>query len=899
MNHQEKRKYIPLNVGETAVLHDANTLLPREEIYERLAALIMEARDRADEAKGQPLNKLRAHNAISIDGARGTGKTAVLVNLQRYLALEHNKLLSDIHILEPIDPTLLEDGESLFLHILVAAVLHDDGIKQAQRNNPERSRMLNQALDKLAHSLEAVDTQKERQGMDKVRAMYGNKHLADCVQDFFREAAELIGKKLLILPIDDVDTSLNRAFENLEIIRRYLTTPYVLPIVSGDRGLYNEVTWRDFHSRLTKDSAYRSELAYTKALELADEYQRKILPFPRRLTMPAVSTYWRQGNIYLHDEKHGDIMPLRNFISWMGAFLEGPVNGQEDSRLLLPIPSIRSLTQLVNHCSSFIPLLPDAIRGAKNELEVRRIWQMPTVPLEVLANFQSRHSELNERVKREYGDAYKAFSDRMKEISPVDYSLCKIEHGDGNQDRVTKSDLTKKIAEYFRFEPKAGAVYLVLLAKQHWKIWASSSPLLRQGSIFDTPLFQPLAHNKTELDFFDKTADLSAWPSALEKRLPSEWLAGLKSRQTILPYPVAEVGINAASRWDYKKFISSLTLEDLGEANKNKATFLITLLAQRNFYTNANQTMLLNIGRIFELIIASIIGPVSQEDIQAILNRAPFFSTRALAPTKTLTLEDASGEEQDAIEVESDYPFELIGTLVADINEWRNNHEVDKIELSPWLIYKVFNKVYSQVTRSIKPASGIYLIGPAINIVAHTFYATWSAFGSFEKGELFGLPNVVATTNLNLDRLKNFANNPLFTTNIGPFAPTNAQIINRDETYENRSNYGRNTRTISYCLAEHPLKMWIDKAIYIEWPRPVKDSTAKIESFLRENLRIKTQKLDKGTITTAAKKRTKTQRDKILEQIQLAEFDEDNELVRLFIEISAELDTTGPVKETP
>lgn len=899
MNHQEKRKYIPLNVGETAVLHDANTLLPREEIYERLAAFIIEARDRADEAKGKPLNELRAHNAISIDGARGTGKTAVLVNLQRYLALEHSKLLSDIHILEPIDPTLLEDGESLFLHILVAAVLHDDGIKQAQRNNPERSRMLNQALDKLAHSLEAVDTQKERQGMDKVRAMYGNKHLADCVQDFFREATELIGKKLLILPIDDVDTSLNRAFENLEIIRRYLTTPYVLPIVSGDRGLYNEVTWRDFHSRLTKDSAYRSELAYTKALELADEYQRKILPFPRRLTMPAVSTYWQQENIYLYDEKHGDIMPLRNFISWMGAFLEGPVNGQEDSRLLLPIPSIRSLTQLVNHCSSFIPLLPDAIRGAKNELEVRRIWQMPTVPLEVLANFQSRHSELNERVKREYGDAYKAFSERMKEISPVDYSLCKIKHVDGDQDSVTKSDLTKKIAEYFRFEPRAGAVYLVLLAKQHWKFWASSSPLLRQSSIFDTPLFQPLAHNKTELDFFDKTADLSAWPSALENRLPSEWLAGLKSRQTILPYPVAEVGINAASRWDYKKLISSLTLEDLDEANKNRATFLITLLAQRNFYTNANQTMLLNIGRIFELIIASIIGPVSQEDIQAILNRAPFFSTRALAPTKTLTLEDASGEEQDAIEVESDYPFELIGSLVADINEWRNNHEVDIIELSPWLVYKVFNKVYSQVTRNIKPAKGIYLIGPAINIVAHTFYATWSAFGSFEKGELFGLPNVVATTNLNLDRLKNFANNPLFTTNIGPFAPTNAQIINRDETYENRSTYGRNTRTISYCLAEHPLKMWIDKAIDIEWPRPVKDSTAKIESFLRENLRIKAQKLDKGTITTAAKKRTKAQRDKILEQIQLAEFDEDNELIRLFIEISAQLDITEPAKETP
>ncbi|HFU6575423.1 TPA: hypothetical protein ACGPD0_005061, partial [Raoultella ornithinolytica] len=191
MTQQEKNKYIPLNVGETAVLHDANTLLPREEIYEQLAVLIRQARNRAIEAKDKSLNELRAHNAISIDGARGTGKTAVLVNLKRYLELEHNDLLSDIHIMEPIDPTLLEDGESLFLHIIVAAVLHDDGIKQAQCNKPEQSRALNRALDKLAHTLEAVDTQKEHSGMDKVRAMYGNKHLADSVQDFFREAVHL------------------------------------------------------------------------------------------------------------------------------------------------------------------------------------------------------------------------------------------------------------------------------------------------------------------------------------------------------------------------------------------------------------------------------------------------------------------------------------------------------------------------------------------------------------------------------------------------------------------------------------------------------------------------------------------------------------------------------------
>ncbi|HHU4123376.1 TPA: antiviral RADAR system adenosine triphosphatase RdrA [Raoultella ornithinolytica] len=824
MTQQEKNKYIPLNVGETAVLHDANTLLPREEIYEQLAVLIRQARNRAIEAKDKSLNELRAHNAISIDGARGTGKTAVLVNLKRYLELEHNDLLSDIHIMEPIDPTLLEDGESLFLHIIVAAVLHDDGIKQAQCNKPEQSRALNRALDKLAHTLEAVDTQKEHSGMDKVRAMYGNKHLADSVQDFFREAVHLLGKKLLVLPIDDVDTSLNRAFENLEIIRRYMTTPYVLPIVSGDRALYHEVTWRDFHGRLIKDSDYLAESAYERSLELAEEYQRKILPFPRRLTMPAVSSYWQQTDIYLRSEKFGDIMPLRNFIAWLEIFISGPVNGQEDSRIILPIPSIRSLTQLIGHCSSFIALLPDAIRTAKNELEVRRVWQMPTVPLEVMAAFQDKHKELSEKSKREYTDAYKLFTEKMKELSPVDYSFDKVEND--NKNNITKNDLAVKMADYFRFESKAGAVYLVLIAKQYWQNWTNTDSLVRQGSIFDTPLFQPLTHNTANLAFFDKTSDLSAWASALEERLPGEWLIGLKSHQTILPYPVAEVGINAATAWDYQGMIERIVLNDEG---KKKATFLINLLVQYNFYTNAKQTMLLNIGRIFELIISSIAGPISREDLQTILSRAPFFSTRALAPTKTLLIDylktenrsttgvqNITGEAETVAEPSDE--FDPIVVLQNDIDNWRKEHNLEQVELSPWLVYKVFNKVYSQLASNEKIPSGMKNVGIAMNMVAHTFYATWSAFGSFEKGELFGLPNVVATTNLNADKLNNFEKNDHFNINVGPFAPSNSQIENDNEPYQIRSTYGKSTRTISYCLAEHPLRKWIDELIEVEWP---------------------------------------------------------------------------------
>ncbi|MFL1801458.1 antiviral RADAR system adenosine triphosphatase RdrA [Plesiomonas shigelloides] len=826
MDSNKQIKYIPLNASETAVLHDTNTILPRDEIYKPLVELIRQACNRAKEAisNSKSLDALRAHNAISIDGERGTGKTAVLVNLRRYLELEHKDLLADVHILNPIDPTLLEDGESLFLHIIVAAVLHDEEIKQAQRNKPEQSRTLNNALNQLANSLEAVDTQQTRHGIDKVRAMYGNKKLADCVHDFFFVATQLLGKKILILPIDDVDTSLNLAFENLEIIRRYLTTPYVLPIVSGDRDLYHEVTWRDFHGRLIKDSTYHRQDAYITATELAEEYQRKVLPFPRRQTMPDVSRYWQWNYDRKNSDGKGvilgnpsDGMPLANFITWLEIYLTGPVNGKENSRLPLPIPSIRALTQLVNHCSDFIPALPSAICNANSELAVKRMWQMPTVPLSAIDAFQAKYHELRQQRKREYTDAYKLFADKMQ-------SEPHTNHLENNSKKALPQYLSKKLAGYFRFEPKAGAIYLVLLAKQHWENRITSD----LSGIFDTPLFQPLVHNLGSLNSFDKHYDLVAWVNPLTKRLPEEWLSGLKSQKTILPYPIAEVGINSSKRWNYAKEISELELNGLDIDKKNKATFFITLQEEHNFYTNAKQSMLLNIGRIFELIISSIVSPVSIEDIYSILNRAPFFSTAALAPTKTLQLEEENAEnlqeeqEHTNSETEEAPQLALIIQLLADIKEWRKHHNLDLINISPWLVYKVFNKVYSQVASSEKVPNGMKHIGTAINRVAHIFYSTWFAFGSFEKGELFGLPNVVSTTNINPENLKHVENSDNFNINVRPFFSNRQEITNKQTTsLKNRSPFGKETRAISYFLADHPLKTWIDELIAINWHKPI------------------------------------------------------------------------------
>ena len=87
-----------------------------------------------------------------------------------------------------------------------------------------------------------------------------------------------------------------------------------------------------------------------------------------------------------------------------------------------------------------------------------------------------------------------------------------------------------------------------------------------------------------------------------------------------------------------------------------------------------------------------------------------------------------------------------------------------------------------------------------------TFYGTWSAFGSFEKGRLFGLPDVVATVNLLSPR--NFErSNDHFNVNLRPF------VVRKNQSMPDKELFGKNTRTATYYLADHPLRIWAENIL--------------------------------------------------------------------------------------
>ena len=810
MNTQTKL-YISIAQQESASLDDPNTLLARD-IYERLSTLIREAQWNASRSIGMSAceyDDVRTHNAVLIDGSRGTGKSTVLVNLSRYLHQQaagaqtyplqrHGELFTRIHVLKPVDPTQLEEHDDLFLHVIVAAVLSDASVQRAKQRSETKYKEMLRALEELAHGLESADAQKEERGLDKVRSFIGHRQLNSKVHAFFRSVLLLLDKDLLVMTIDDVDTALDRAFENLEVVRRYLNTPLVLPIISGDRSLYSEVIRREFHGKIVKPApSYRSAQADDFATQLAIEYQRKILPVPNRVRMPEVEEYLGNFNIELREAGVSTpgkaIVSLGAFYSWLQALVSGPVNELENSRLILPIPSMRALTQLVRRCGEdeLLNTLPAALRLSRNELAARRVAQLePGIGNELVEQFAAAYASAMLAKDRNFKPAYEAFENGVRAVAAGERKT------DGASD--LQVILSRRLRQQFVSEPEAGPTFLVLEAVEHW-YGHTNDGRGAQGygrSVLATSLFQPLSHSDQRYDEFRKQNDLRAWKVGLANQLPAYWLEEMPDRKVLLPYPLPEAG-----RW------ARLTHDITDLAADDRTLLLLRLLTNSNYYSESNRGTKVNTGRLFELLITSFVREVTPQDLFDLLDRAPFHSTSTLAPTKTQRALDTDQRDED-YDVHTERLVAPIDELASLINRWREEHKLPNMRFSPWLVYNVFNKVFNQAqffNRGQRIESVSDYAGTIFQIGLHAFYSTWSAFGSFEKGPLFGLPAAIST--VNLERTANFTQNALFRQNVLPFFPQ------RKDDESGVSGYGQSMRAATFFLGSHPLRDWLETAV--------------------------------------------------------------------------------------
>lgn len=275
----------------------------KDEIIERIETTKANSNKESDNIINTPIT----YNSILISGSRGAGKTSFLFSLRNKLKENADKENADIEILDFLDPTLIEEKAHIFFTI-ISLIKSKVEEKFNETSNDDDFSIYNKKswyenLNKLAKGLPLIDgacskspdfwddaTHILNKALDDVNSSF---ELRKNFENFLKLSLEILDKKVFLLFIDDVDTKFDKSWSLLETIRKYLSTKYIITILTGDFDLFSmsirkhqwENFGKDFIGNETKNDNEKFEFFKSKITDIEAQYIEKILPVQHRYAL--------------------------------------------------------------------------------------------------------------------------------------------------------------------------------------------------------------------------------------------------------------------------------------------------------------------------------------------------------------------------------------------------------------------------------------------------------------------------------------------------------------------------------------------------------------------------------------------------------------------------------------
>jgi len=262
---------------------------------------------RCKEQDNKNNSRQRINDTISILGSRGSGKTSFLLSLLKYYKdKEEYKDKAEAEVLEIIDPTLIEEKGHVFLTILSLieeAVCKKMKLDDCSPNDANYclKKEWKDMLRKLADGLPSIDGiglsmndtnwQDAEFIMDRgLKSVKAAKDLEANFNGLVTCALKTLDKKVFIITLDDIDVDFRKGWPVLETIRKYLTSPQIIVLLSGDLKLYSKAIrkqqWKNFGKALLKNEAdaLNKSNAYNELVtEMEGQYLQKVIKPENRI----------------------------------------------------------------------------------------------------------------------------------------------------------------------------------------------------------------------------------------------------------------------------------------------------------------------------------------------------------------------------------------------------------------------------------------------------------------------------------------------------------------------------------------------------------------------------------------------------------------------------------------
>jgi len=284
--------------------------------------------------KYDPKDKNRYNDTISILGSRGSGKTSFLLSLLSYYR-ENKKYKDQVEVLEIIDPTLIEEKGHIFLTII--ALIEESVCRKLNLNDcsPNDAKYCHKKewkdkLRKLADGLPSMDGvglglndtnwQDAEFIMDRgLKSVKAASKLEANFNELVNFALDILGKekKAFIITLDDIDVDFRKGWPVLETIRKYLTSPQIIVLLSGDLKLYSKAIrkqqWKNFGKALliNEGEKLRKVHEYNDLVtEMESQYMQKVVKPENRVHLTSlyekVTTYGSELSINILKKNHID-----------------------------------------------------------------------------------------------------------------------------------------------------------------------------------------------------------------------------------------------------------------------------------------------------------------------------------------------------------------------------------------------------------------------------------------------------------------------------------------------------------------------------------------------------------------------------------------------------------------
>lgn len=291
---------ITLDNSDFARCYTGKERIHQEEM-EQVTALLDAQLQKAAESKASRDDSVYVehhYNTIAIFGARGTGKSSFLYSILKEYGDAHKK---EVYVLPVIDPTMIEEKGHVFLLIvslinrLIVDRLGSDELDVSNRAYAQR-REWNASLRKLAYGMPQLDKVGKgletecwedadfimERGLEEVSSAF------DLERNFhalIHLALEILDKKAFLFSFDDIDVDMKKGWPVIETLRKYLTTPQTLTLLSGNFSLYSNIVrlhqWEQM--RALKDYENHDNKYRQQVDDLENQYLLKVFKAQNRI----------------------------------------------------------------------------------------------------------------------------------------------------------------------------------------------------------------------------------------------------------------------------------------------------------------------------------------------------------------------------------------------------------------------------------------------------------------------------------------------------------------------------------------------------------------------------------------------------------------------------------------